>query len=178
MSNMSSSEAATVERSWPRGWAVDELALQREFLQFLRATAVNKVAGLEPAMARATPLETSPTMSLLGVIKHLTAVERFWISIVAGGRDLPMLWEPDDVHAEWRLTDRDSPASVVAAYQTEWVHSAEALADLPADAETRKLIGGERRTVRWIMAHVVQETARHVGHLDVLREMADGKVGE
>jgi uncharacterized protein DUF664 len=89
MSRTDSEERAEeLERSWPQTWAHDELLLQREFLQFLRITAVNKLAGLDADKARTTPLETSPVMSLMGVIKHLTAVERFWISIVAGGADV------------------------------------------------------------------------------------------
>jgi hypothetical protein len=90
-----------LERSWPQTFARDELALSREFLQ-LRVTAVNKLAELDTERGRATPLSTSPVMSLMGVIKHLTN-----------------------------------------AY-----------------------------------AHLIQETARHVGHLDILREMADGRRGE
>lgn len=88
-----------------------------------------------------------------------------------------MLWESDDVHAEWRLTEADTPAAVVAAYRAEWRRSAEALAGLAAGDLTRREVK-EPRTVRWVLTHVVQETSRHVGHLDILRELADGQVGE
>ncbi len=170
MSNTSSK----VERSWPTSVAHDELRLHLEFLAFLRATAVNKVAGLSRASAAATPLPTSPRMSALGVLKHLTAVERWWLSIEAGGADLPSLW-PGSPDPSWDLTPKDDPASVVEAYQAEWAHAAASLSGLTPDDSSRR--GGDF-TVRWILEHVVQETARHVGHLDILREMADGETGE
>lgn len=163
-----------MRRSWPARLAWDELRVQLDFLQFLRATAVNKVAGLTPAAAAATPLPTSPRLSALGVLKHLTAVERWWLAIEAGGADLPSLW-PGKPDPSWDLTEDDTPASVVAAYKAEWARVEKALHGLTPDDRTRRR---SEFTVRWVLAHVVQETARHVGHLDVLRELADGEVGE
>lgn len=177
VSNNSSSKVEVVDRRWPAQWADDELRLQWEFLAFLRATAVNKIAGLSPELAAATPLPTSPYMSLIGVIKHLTGVERFWLSIVGGGSSLPSLWE-EDVNAEWRLAENDTPANVVEAYRAEWARSERALAGhSPSDA-AKVTVGGEDRTLRWLLSHLIQETARHVGHMDILREMADGERGE
>ncbi|MFD9890787.1 DinB family protein [Amycolatopsis sp. NPDC059027] len=175
MSNERSRIAEPVGRSWPANIADDELRLQWEFLAFLRATAVNKVAGLSRAQAAATPLTTSPRMSALGVLKHLTAMERWWLSIEAGGADLPSLWagSPDP---SWDLTGDDDPVSVVGAYRAEWAHAATSTAGLGAGDRARR--SPDEFTVRWILAHVVQETARHVGHLDVLRELADGETGE
>jgi uncharacterized damage-inducible protein DinB len=167
-----------LDRSWPQTLARDELTLLREFLQFLRVTAVNKLSELDTDGGRATPLETSPVMSLMGVVKHLTSVERFWISIVAGGRDIPDPWEAGDADDDFRLTAGDTIEGVVRAYQDEWRRSDEAVGDLEPGDETRKLVGDKRRTVRWVYTHLIQETARHVGHLDVLRELADGRVGE
>ncbi|SDM46643.1 DinB family protein [Allokutzneria albata] len=166
-----------VARSWPKDRAEDELRLQWEFLAFLRATAVNKVLGVSPEQAAATPWPASPLMSLLGVVKHLTAVERFWMSYVGGGMDVPLLWDSEDETAEFRLSPADTPEAVLAAYQEEWTRSEKALAGLSPDDLAVREVGGDR-TVRWVLAHVVQETARHVGHLDVLREFADGLVGE
>lgn len=170
MSNTSS----RTQRAWPAPLAGDELRLQLDFLQFLRATAVNKLAGLTREQAAATPLPTSPRLSALGVVKHLTAVERWWLSIEAGGADLPSLWagKPDP---SWDVGENDTPATVTAAYKAEWARSEKALRRLGPDDRTRRR---SEFTVRWVLAHVVQETARHVGHLDLLRELADGEVGE
>jgi len=179
MSNTGSSPSVgPLDRAWPEQLAHGELRLLREWLDFLRITAVNKLAGLTRTQAAATPWPTSPYMSILGVLKHLTAVERFWISIVGGGATLPMLWETDDVNAEWRLSEHDTPAAVTEAYRAEWTLSGRALDGRQADDLAARPVHDEQRTVRWILTHVVQETARHVGHLDVLRERADGSVGE
>jgi uncharacterized damage-inducible protein DinB len=174
MSNTSS----VTERVWPETNASEELRLQWEFLRFLRITAVRKVSGLNAELASATPFPSSPYMSALGVIKHLTAVERWWISIIGGGLDVPMLWEKEDVNAEWRLDAADTPEAVLAAYREEWPRSEDALAGMGPDDATRRGYGDQRYTVRWVLTHLIQETARHVGHLDVLREFADGEVGE
>ena len=163
----------TDSRRWPDANATDELRLQRQFLDFLRRTAVMKVAGLDRDLATAAPVPTSPRMTALGVLKHLTAVERHWISIACAGAALPSLWvgDPDP---SWDVSDSDTPDSVIAAYEAEWARSAAALDGLGPDDTAAD--GG--RTVRWVLSHVVQETARHVGHLDFLRELADGQVGE
>ncbi|KAA2256924.1 DUF664 domain-containing protein [Solihabitans fulvus] len=177
MSNTRSSRSAEVPRSWPEAKATDELRLAWEFLGFLRATAVNKVADLDRAAAVAAPWPASPGMSLLGVLKHLTAVERYWLSIVGGGADLPSLWEgsPDP---SFLVGEHEDPASVVADYVAEWRRSEDALAGRRPDDVASPPSDEEEFTVRWLLAHVSQETARHVGHLDALREAADGRVGE
>ncbi|MGW7531241.1 DinB family protein [Amycolatopsis sp. NPDC054798] len=165
---------AEEERVWPDPLDGDEFTVQTRFLDFLRATAVRKVAGLTREQAVATPLPSSPRTSALGVLKHLTAVERWWLVIEAGGSGAPSLW-PGSPDPSWGLMPDDDVPRVIAAYRAEWEQSAAALAGLTPDDRTRR--SGEF-TVRWVLAHVVQETARHVGHLDALRELADGSVGE
>ncbi|HEX6343927.1 MAG TPA: DinB family protein [Umezawaea sp.] len=162
------------ERRWPRTYATDELRLQWEFLDFLRLTAVAKVAGLSRDLGAAAPLPTSPVVTAMGVLKHLTAVERYWMSIVGGGVDLPSLWGVD-ADASWAFGAGETPETVTAEYQAEWELSGRALAGLGPDEPTRL---PDDKTVRWVMVHVIQETARHVGHLDFLRELADGVKGE
>ncbi|PPK65292.1 DinB family protein [Actinokineospora auranticolor] len=164
-----------LDRRWPRNDARDELRLGLEFLTFLRVTAVTKATGLTPDQATETPLATSPLMSVLGIVKHLTAVERYWLTRTAGGTDHPLLWDPTDVHAEWRVTGDDLPSTVLAAYRDEWDTVDKAIAGLTPDSPAR---ADDRYTLRWIIAHVVQETARHIGHLDILRELLDGTTGE
>ncbi|MFI6102061.1 DinB family protein [Lentzea sp. NPDC051213] len=159
-------------RTWPTNLAKDEGVLAWEFLDFLRKTAVLKVDGLTRDQAAAAPIATSPKLTALGVLKHLVAVERYWLCIAGAGLDLPSLWEgsPDP---SWDLTEDDTPESLIEAYRAEWAN-AEALQKLDPDATA----ADGKRTVRWILAHVAQETARHAGHLDLLRELADGTTGE
>ncbi|GAA3440298.1 DinB family protein [Kutzneria kofuensis] len=164
-----------LSRRWPETNATDELRLLTEFLTFLRITAVNKLAGLDRAAAAATPFPASPLFSALGVIRHLTSVERYWLSIVGGGQDVPNRWDSPDPDIDFRLSEQDTPDSVVAAYQEQWELSRRALQGRNAGDPSA---GDADKTVRWLLTHVVQETARHVGHLDVLREFADGTTGE
>ncbi|MEU5696997.1 DinB family protein [Actinosynnema sp. NPDC020468] len=164
-------------RTWPEPAAEDELRLALEFLDFLRLTAVAKVEGLSDRQAAATPLATSPVVSALGVLRHLTAVERWWLSIEVGGSELPSLWG-EDADASWRLDPDDGVGSVVAEYRAEWERSRIALEGLAPGDRVRRDFDGNGRTVRWVLAHLAQETARHVGHLDLLREWADGAKGE
>ena len=161
------------ERRWPEGKAHDELQLQWDFLDFLRHTAVMKVEGLTRDLAAAAPVPTSPKMTALGVLKHLIAVERYWLCIAGGGSDLPSLWQgsPDP---SWNLSEEDTPQSLIARYREEWANATDALSGKKPD----DLSANGDFTIRWIMQHVTQETARHVGHLDFLRELADGSVGE
>jgi uncharacterized damage-inducible protein DinB len=178
--NTSSRETVEVrKRSWPSEDAVDELQLLFEFLTFLRVTAVNKAAGLDRSKAVHTPWPTSPKMSILGVIQHLTAVERWWISKIGGASPLPALWDDDGApDSDFEVASYATPASVISAYQREWALSAQALTGMTASDKAKLKFRDQDRTVRWILTHVIQETARHVGHLDVLREFADGQVGE
>lgn len=159
-------------RSWPTTLAHYERVLAWEFLDFLRKTAVLKVEGLTRDQAATAPIATSPKLTPLGLLKHLTAVERYWLCIAGAGLDLPSLWQGDP-DPSWDLEDSDTPASLIQAYREEWAN-AEALKKLAPDATA----ADGKRTVRWILAHVAQETARHVGHLDLLRELADGQTGE
>ena len=143
-----------------------------EFMDFLRETAVLKVDGLTRDQAAASPIATSPKLTALGVLKHLVAVERYWLCIAGAGLDLPSLWEGDP-DPSWDLADEETPESLIRAYREECAN-AEALKQRGPDVSA----ADEKFTVRWILAHVAQETARHVGHLDLLRELADGQTGE
>jgi hypothetical protein len=162
------------ERHWPQTYATDELRLQWEFLDFLRLTAAAKVEGLSRSLGAAAPLPTSPVVTAMGVLKHLTAVERYWMSIVGGGVDLPSLWGAD-ADASWVFGDGETPETVIAEYRAEWELSGRALDGRGPDDPTAL---PDDKTVRWVLVHVIQETARHVGHLDFLRELADGVKGE
>jgi uncharacterized damage-inducible protein DinB len=176
---MNSTPVGKIDREWPETFATDELRLKWEFLTFLRITAVNKIAGLTPEQAAGAPLASSPLTTLTGIVKHLTAVERYWISIIGGGVDLPNLWAGPDPEIDFRVTETDTPTTVVENYRAEWKLSERAIKGMSVSDKAR----GQRSdrkdvTIRWILTHLIQETARHVGHMDILREMADGERGE
>jgi hypothetical protein len=146
------------------------------YFQFIHTTAVNKLDGLDEENARATPLPTSPVMNPLGLVKHLTAVQRQHIQRTVGGLDLPSMWRSDDHDFEFSVGLGETVASVVAAYDAEWELSQETLRRV----EWSGLVEGYHGPVRIerLLVDVLQESARHLGHLDIVRELIDGAKGE
>jgi hypothetical protein len=119
---------------------------------------------------------SSPALRPLGLFKHLTAVQRQHIQIHIGGLNLPSLWDADDDDAEFRLGLLETIASVVAGFDAECRRSRATLAGL--DLETEITAYGEPNLAGRLLVDVLQECARHVGHLDVVRELIDGERGE
>jgi Protein of unknown function (DUF664) len=145
------------------------------FLNYLRGTVVNKVAGLtdDQAFERAVPpSELSPA----SLVKHLTGVERFWFSIDFAGADLPWPWSDEDPHGNFPIEEGDTLASIVADYQFECERSRRAIS--AAGLDDRAVGEDMNFTLRWALTHMIEETARHCGHLDLLRERLDGETGE
>jgi hypothetical protein len=143
-------------------------------LDFYRATVVNKVAGLTDAQA-ATATVSPSTLTATTVVKHLAGTERFWFSIDFAGLDVPWPWTDDDLHSNFRTEPGDTLAAVVADYVEECGRSRRSVADAELDDRARG--EGMEFTLRYAMIHMIQETARHCGHLDLLREATDGTVG-
>jgi len=144
-------------------------------LDFLRATVVNKVAGLTDEQAFGRPV-TASALTPAGLVKHLTGVERFWFSIDFADHDLPWPWSEQEPHGGFRLDPDDTLAELVEAYQAECARSSAAIADAALDDRARA--EGNSFTLRYALAHMIEETARHCGHLDLLRESIDGQTGE
>lgn len=110
------------------------------------------------------------------MVKHLTGVERFWFSIDFAGSDLPWPWPEDDPHGNFPLTAGDTLAAIAAEYVKECDRSRAAIEDAGLDEMAR---GPDVSfSLRYAMAHMIEETARHCGHLDLLRERIDGATGE
>lgn len=143
-------------------------------LDFLRATVVNKVAGLTDEQAFGRPVSASG-LTPAGLVKHLTGVERFWFSIDFAGHDLPWPWT-DDAPGAFALVPGDTLAGLVDAYRAECARSAAVVAG--AGLDDRAKADGETFTLRYALVHMIEETARHCGHLDLLRESIDGQNGE
>ncbi|WAL72642.1 DinB family protein [Kitasatospora sp. YST-16] len=144
-------------------------------LDFLRATVINKVAGLSDEQAFAQPVPPS-TLTPAGVVKHLAGTERFWFSIDFADQDLAWPWTEEDPHGNFRLTPEDTLARIVADYAEECKRSRQVVADAVLDDVARG--PGMTFSLRYALAHMIEETARHCGHLDLLRESIDGVVGE
>jgi hypothetical protein len=166
-------EVEPVERT-PPVRAGSEREVLASMLDFYRATVVNKVAGLRDEQAFATAVPPS-TLTPATVVKHLAGTERFWFSIDFAALDVPWPWTDDDLHGNFRIEPGDTFATIVAAYLEECERSRAVVAAASLDDPAR---GDDMDfTLRYALVHMVQETARHCGHLDLLREVTDGAVG-
>jgi hypothetical protein len=154
-----------------------ERAMLCGFLDWYREVVIRKVEGLaeEDAARVMTPSGLSP----LGVVRHLAWVERLWFRSRLAGEDVTLFTGPEN-SVTFRLEPTDTVASVVAAYRAEIepahriVAAVASLDDL--SARPHQLFGFV--SVRWVLVHLIEETARHAGHLDVMREQLDGATGD
>ena len=163
-----------IERTRPTE-SGDELAALSQMLDFLRATMVVKTEGLSDAQASSRPVPASE-LTLSGLVKHLTGVERFWFSVDFAGLDVPWPWPEDDPHGNFPLGPTDTLATLVAGYLAECERSRDAVAGASLDEIARS--EGMDFNLRYALVHMIEETARHCGHADLLRESIDGARGE
>jgi uncharacterized damage-inducible protein DinB len=154
----------------------DEKTTLLAYLDYHRATLLQKVTGLSDAQAKASPVPSGT--SLFGLVAHLTMVERWWFSAVVGDIDMTFPWNDADPDADWAGPPGATLADVVALYEDECERSRVVTAGVDLDALTGTRHASHERTVRDVVVHMIEETARHNGHADLLRELADGSVGE
>ncbi|WP_019631775.1 DinB family protein [Actinomadura atramentaria] len=150
--------------------AAGERATLRAFLDYLREAVAAKLDGLPDDVLRA-PGVASGT-SLLGLVKHLAAVEDNWFGWAYAGEGARL---PDDVAPG----PGETAASLLAGYRDAAARSnavLDACADLDAPG-VRSLRETPPPSMRWILVHMIEETARHAGHADILRERIDGATG-
>jgi uncharacterized damage-inducible protein DinB len=159
----------------PTRWNLPEREALSNWLDYHRATAVHKLDGLDAEQVR-RPMVPSGT-SLLGLVKHLTEVEHGWFVIRIGQIDEPWLYAREgDMDADFRIEADETTDSVVAEYLRMCDRSREILAGVESLDQT---VPHPRRgplDVRWIVLHMIEETARHNGHADIIREQIDGAV--
>jgi len=161
--------------------AADERTTLEQLLDYHRATLLMKTEGLDAAgMTRRLP---PSTLTLAGLLKHLALVEDDWIQVKFLG--LPEL-EPwasapwtEDRDWEFHTAEQDDPDELRALYEAACERSRQGIAGHDLDELSDRVDRqGRKWSLRWILLHLVEETARHNGHADLLREAADGSVGE
>jgi uncharacterized damage-inducible protein DinB len=138
-------------------------------LQYQRDSLVRKVAGVDDEDARRRFVGSDTT--LLWLIKHMAGAEITWVLVRFAGQDVPI---PDET-----ATEADTLADAVEAYRATWVGTDAVIAAAPAlDEPCHGLAEGEVPVnLRWVLMHLLEETARHAGHADILRELIDGQTG-
>lgn len=149
------------------------------WLDLYRESVLLKIAGLdaEQLCRRAVP---PSTMSLVGIVRHLTEVEAYWVrEVLLGDPDVP------DYYCTRESPDGDFDDTTIAAVEhdvaayREEVERTRALAAEWTDLDVpgRGLRRGNQVNLRWILTHLIEEYARHLGHMDLLREAIDGRTG-
>lgn len=145
----------------------DEKDTLRGCLDQLRKSVAGKVEGVPEPQVRTEGVPSGT--SLLGLVRHLACVERFYF----------LAEDADDWPGTMRPTAEDSVDGVLADYR-ETVERANQVIDacpdlaLPAPRAPRR---GAAPSMRWVLVHMIEETGRHAGHADILRERIDGSTG-
>lgn len=145
----------------------DEKSTLLGFLDYLRASVAAKLEGLPDRQARSAGVPSGT--NLMGLVKHLTSVELFYFA--------------GEAVADWEATMRpaaeDTVDGVLAGYRAAIERSNEVI-DAYSDLERaapRTARGGPVPSMRWLLVHMIEETGRHAGHADILRERIDGSTG-
>jgi len=151
----------------------DERTVIVGYLQQQRDLVAWKVRGADDDVLRS--VETPTGLTLHGIVRHLEHVERSWIrDRFVGQKDLPYAWTDEDPDGELHVPADITMAQLLADYAAE-----AALCDaVIAAASLDDVSANGKFNLRWVLLHLIEETARHLGHLDLLRENADGAVGQ
>jgi uncharacterized damage-inducible protein DinB len=152
----------------PPRLAGDERETLHALLQYQRESLVRKVADVDDAAARSAIVGSGT--SLLWLVKHMARAECLWILSRFGGEDLELV---DDA-----VRPDDSIASAVAEYRRTWLRVDEVVGRASSlDESCQHAADGGPVNLRWVLMHLLEETARHAGHADIIRELIDGRIG-
>ncbi len=147
---------------------VDDERIQLEaFVEEYRRALEATLDGLTEEQARRRLVPSATTS--LGLLKHVTWMQRVWFEECVGGasrQELGLVRTPDE---SFQVADDDTIAAVTAAHRQACVTARAMAADLPLDAVVTGHRGGPR-TLRWVYLQVLRELAHHCGHADILRE--------
>jgi hypothetical protein len=150
----------------PRASAGERETLQ-VLLQFQRDSLVRKITGAGETAAR-QPVVGSGT-TLLWLVKHMARAEVLWTAVRFAGQDVPV---PDDaIHAG------DTIPGAVSGYRAACSQADSITRTASLDEPCRRPSGENPVNLRWVLMHLLEETARHAGHADILRELIDGTTG-
>jgi uncharacterized damage-inducible protein DinB len=158
----------------------DERATLTAFLRWQRDTLELKCSGLDAADLARRSVHPS-TLSLLGLVRHMAEVERSWFRRVMAGQEAPPYFYSDaDLDGDFDGATPD-PAVVAQAWEV-WRAEVAFAERFVADAPNLEVTGNHRHrgpvSLRWVLVHMIEEYARHLGHADLLRQRIDGRVGQ
>jgi uncharacterized damage-inducible protein DinB len=170
--------APSVDRAKP-GLILGEREALEALLDYQRDTLQLKCAGLTASQLKERAVPPS-RLSLLGLVRHMTEVERWWLRIHAANIDLPFPYDPESTGLDFEALDEaDAPANI-EAYRQEIEQARETIAAKQLDdvVPSHGHHPEQVRNVRWLYLHMIEEYARHNGHADLIRERIDGVTGD
>lgn len=156
-----------------------EREMLESWLEFHRETLARKCAGLSEEQLRETAVPPSD-ISLLGLVRHMTEVERSWFQRVLSDKDAPKIYQSDEnPDGDFHFTDQDNWEQA----HTAWREAIDRARELAAPRSLDHIAEGKHPSgrafnLRWIYVHMIEEYARHNGHADFLRERIDGATGD
>jgi hypothetical protein len=158
----------------------DERTTLLAYVDYYRAVLARKIEGLTDEEARRAACPPSD-LTLLGIVRHMADVERFWFRRSLVDEDAPPLFygaaHPDgDDDGDFHAPPGATVAEALAAYWDEIEVANRNVVDFPLDGIERREQG--KFNLRWILVHMVEEYARHAGHADLLRQAIDGATGD
>ncbi|MEE1753040.1 DinB family protein [Streptomyces sp. SP18CS02] len=156
----------------PPGTDSDEKSTLLAFLDYVRESVASKAQGLDDGQGRTSGVPSGT--SVFGLVKHLTSAELYWFVWAFAGADIG---QPD---LSMDISEGDSADSLLAAYRSAIERSSEIIKGCDdLDRSCARAAGKAKavRSMRWVLVHMIEETARHAGHADILREQADGSTG-
>jgi uncharacterized damage-inducible protein DinB len=160
---------ANDEFAFPTG-GQDEKGLLLQWFGYLRGAVLRNLEGLDDAEARWTP--EGKLIPLLGIVHHLTRVEWRWID---GGFRGAEVSRTED---EFRPGPEVTLDAALSAYRQRATATDAVVRSLPLAQSSDPASWAEGKDLRWVLLHLINETARHAGHADATRELLDGKTGE
>ena len=157
-----------------KAFGEDERSVLLGYLAYHRTVLARKIEGVSDEDARRAASAPS-ALTLLGLVRHMTDVERWWFRRVLQAEDVPPLFDEEE---EWRVPPDATVADALAAYWDEIA----AIDRHLTTADMGELNAGEpdagQHTLRRTIVHMIEEYARHCGHADLLREAIDGTTGD
>jgi len=161
--------------------AGDEAALLHPFLDWYRVILIRKAEGTSEAGSH---VRLPPELTLLGLVRHMAEVERSWFRRRFTAQDAPPLYyTDDDEDGDFHPSATDTMTDALVALRAEIAYARNATAGVPMDTLAAAIplsqrIAGWQPSLRWILIHMIEEYARHCDHADLLRQAADGSVGD
>jgi uncharacterized damage-inducible protein DinB len=134
-----------------------------------------KLEGLDDEQLR-RPMVPSGT-NLLGLVKHLAAVEYGWFCQTFGRETESLPFDENDENADLRVTPEETTQDILDFYTRARAAADAVINDLDVE-DLGKAWYGDQVTLRWVLIHMIEETARHAGHIDIVRELIDGSTGD